>query len=168
MTDSSTPNATSPLSVWLEYLSNIHSSAIDLGLERAETVARHANLTHPGKKVITVAGTNGKGSTCAIMEAILLEAGYRVGVYSSPHLIRYNERVRINGKELPDEEHSRAFDFIEKQREQVSLSYFEYGTLAALYLFKDYDVDVVLLEVALAEGLMQPMLLTMTYPLLPV
>lgn len=153
MTDSSTLNATSSLSMWLEYLSNIHSSAIDLGLERVELVARQAELTHPGKKVITVAGTNGKGSTCALMESILLEAGYRVGVYSSPHLIRYNERVRINGKELPDEEHTRAFDYIEKQRESISLSFFEYGTLAALSLFKDYDVDVVLLEVGLGGRL---------------
>ncbi|MCL9781855.1 bifunctional tetrahydrofolate synthase/dihydrofolate synthase [Vibrio sp. S4M6] len=153
MTDSSIPNATSSLPMWLDYLSNIHSSAIDLGLERVEIVAKKAQLTHPGKKVITVAGTNGKGSTCALMESILLEAGYKVGVYSSPHLIRYNERVRINGKELPDEEHTQAFDFIETQREDVSLSFFEYGTLAALALCKNHDVDVVLLEVGLGGRL---------------
>ncbi|MGR5471305.1 bifunctional tetrahydrofolate synthase/dihydrofolate synthase, partial [Vibrio astriarenae] len=79
---------------------------------------------------ITVAGTNGKGSTCALMEAILLDAGYSVGVYSSPHLIRYNERVRVNGSDLPDDSHTRAFDYIEKLRGEVSLSFFEYATLA--------------------------------------
>ncbi|MDF4598088.1 bifunctional tetrahydrofolate synthase/dihydrofolate synthase, partial [Vibrio parahaemolyticus] len=94
MTQNPIPQATSPLAMWLDYLSNIHSSAIDLGLDRVQAVATKANLTKPAPTVITVAGTNGKGSTCALMEAILLDAGYSVGVYSSPHLIRYNERVR--------------------------------------------------------------------------
>lgn len=153
MTTHSTPQATSPLSVWLDYLSTIHTSAIDLGLDRVANVALHAKLTKPAPHVITVAGTNGKGSTCAIIEAILLDAGYRVGVYNSPHLIRYNERVRINGHELDDLEHSRAFSAIESERKTVSLSFFEYGTLAALWLFKHHQVDVVVLEVGLGGRL---------------
>lgn len=153
MTNSQIPQATSPLSVWLDYLSSIHSSAIDLGLERVEKVASKTQLTKPAPTVITVAGTNGKGSTCALMEAILLDAGYSVGVYSSPHLIRYNERVRINGHELDDERHAEAFDYIEKQRGDVTLSFFEYATLAALHMFQSNKVEVVLLEVGLGGRL---------------
>ena len=148
-----TPQATSPLSMWLDYLTNIHSSAIDLGLERVLAVAELANLTKPAPTIITVAGTNGKGSTCALMEAILLDAGYSVGVYSSPHLIRYNERVRINGLEMADEKHTQAFDYIETVRGDTSLSFFEYGTLAALRMFQKERVDVVLLEVGLGGRL---------------
>ncbi|MEZ9877469.1 bifunctional tetrahydrofolate synthase/dihydrofolate synthase [Vibrio breoganii] len=149
------PQATSSLTVWLDYLQSIHTSAIDLGLDRVSQVAQKAtpSLTKPAPKVITVAGTNGKGSTCAIMEAILIDAGYSVGVYSSPHLIRYNERVRINGAELADESHVAAFDVIEKLRGDISLSFFEYTTLAALHLFQQQKVDVVLLEVGLGGRL---------------
>lgn len=153
MSQSQIPQATSPLSMWLDYLQNIHTSAIDLGLERVQAVAKSANLTKPAPTVITVAGTNGKGSTCALMEAILLDAGYSVGVYSSPHLIRYNERVRVNGQDLADDKHVQAFDFIEKQRGEISLSFFEYGTLAALRLFQTEKVDIVLLEVGLGGRL---------------
>ena len=147
------PQATSSLEMWLDYLSNIHTSAIDLGLDRVKAVASKANLTKPAKHIITVAGTNGKGSTCALMEAILLDAGYSVGVYSSPHLIRYNERVRINGQDLPDEKLVSSFDFIEHERGEISLSFFEYGTLAALRAFQVEQVDVVLLEVGLGGRL---------------
>jgi len=147
------PQATSSLEMWLDYLSNIHTSAIDLGLDRVQAVASKANLTKPAKHVITVAGTNGKGSTCALMEAILLDAGYSVGVYSSPHLIRYNERVRINGQDLSDQKMVQSFDFIEKERGEISLSFFEYGTLAALRAFQTEAVDVVLLEVGLGGRL---------------
>ncbi|WP_373948316.1 bifunctional tetrahydrofolate synthase/dihydrofolate synthase [Vibrio pomeroyi] len=147
------PQATSSLEMWLDYLSNIHTSAIDLGLDRVQAVASKANLTKPAQHVITVAGTNGKGSTCALMEAILLDAGYSVGVYSSPHLIRYNERVRINGQDLSDEKMVQSFDFIEKERGEISLSFFEYGTLAALRAFQTEAVDVVLLEVGLGGRL---------------
>lgn len=137
----------------VDYLSNIHSSAIDLGLDRVQAVATKANLTKPAPTVITVAGTNGKGSTCALMEAILLDAGYSVGVYSSPHLIRYNERVRINGVDVEDAKHCEAFDYVEKQRGDISLSLFEFGTLAALRIFQVENVDVVLLEVGLGGRL---------------
>ncbi|WP_299014279.1 bifunctional tetrahydrofolate synthase/dihydrofolate synthase [uncultured Photobacterium sp.] len=147
------PQATAPLSSWLTYLENLHTSAIDLGLDRALAVAQRAQLTKPAQRVITVAGTNGKGSTCAILEAILLDAGYKVGVYNSPHLIRYNERVRINGQELADSEHSQAFAAIEQYRGDTSLSLFEFGTLASLQLFKQHQVDVVILEVGLGGRL---------------
>ncbi|MFS1425611.1 Mur ligase family protein [Shewanella sp. 10N.286.48.B5] len=147
------PQATSSLEMWLDYLSNIHTSAIDLGLDRVQAVASKAKLTKPAQHVITVAGTNGKGSTCALMEAILLDAGYSVGVYSSPHLIRYNERVRINGQDLSNEKMVQSFDFIEKERGEISLSFFEYGTLAALRAFQTETVDVVLLEVGLGGRL---------------
>ncbi|WP_036824761.1 bifunctional tetrahydrofolate synthase/dihydrofolate synthase, partial [Photobacterium sanctipauli] len=147
------PQATSSLASWLSYLEQLHTSAIDLGLDRAQAVAEKAALTKPAKKVITVAGTNGKGSTCAILEAILLEAGYKVGVYSSPHLVRYNERVRINGQELADSFHSEAFAAVEQYRGDVSLSLFEFGTLAALQLFKSLQVDVAILEVGLGGRL---------------
>ncbi|OBT15886.1 bifunctional folylpolyglutamate synthase/dihydrofolate synthase [Vibrio sp. UCD-FRSSP16_10] len=149
------PQATSSLAVWLDYLQSIHTSAIDLGLDRISQVATQAqpSLTKPAPKVITVAGTNGKGSTCAIMEAILLDAGYSVGVYSSPHLIRYNERVRINGQELDEQYHVDAFCAIEALRGDISLSFFEYATLAALHLFQQQKVDVVVLEVGLGGRL---------------
>lgn len=153
MSQSKIPQATSSLPMWLDYLENIHTSSIDLGLERIQIVANKANLTKPAPKVITVAGTNGKGSTCAILEAILIDAGYSVGVYSSPHLIRYNERVRINGANLTDALHSQAFAFVEDQRGKTSLSFFEFGTLAALKLFQQESVDVVVLEVGLGGRL---------------
>ncbi len=153
MTSCFSPTAQSSLSEWLDYLMHLHSSAIDLGLDRVQAVAERAKLTHPAPKVITVAGTNGKGSTCAMMEAILLSAGYKVGVYSSPHLVSYNERVRINGHQLPDEDHCRAFAAIDYQRAGISLSLFEFGTLAALWLFNEAPLDVVILEVGLGGRL---------------
>ncbi|WP_045495136.1 bifunctional tetrahydrofolate synthase/dihydrofolate synthase [Vibrio hyugaensis] len=153
MTQNAIPQATSTLTMWLDYLTNLHTSAIDLGLDRVQAVAKKGNLTKPAPTVITVAGTNGKGSTCALMEAILLDAGYSVGVYSSPHLIRYNERVRINGVDAEDRTHCEAFDYIEQQRGDISLSLFEFGTLAALRIFQVEKVDVVLLEVGLGGRL---------------
>ncbi|MCG2835730.1 bifunctional tetrahydrofolate synthase/dihydrofolate synthase [Photobacterium sp. WH77] len=152
-TPQSVPSATSPLNDWLLYLENLHTSAIELGLDRVQAVGERAGLRKPAPTVITVAGTNGKGSTCAILEAILQQAGYSVGVYSSPHLVRYNERVRINGQELDDSEHSQAFAAVESYRQDTSLSLFEFGTLAALNLFKTHQVDVVVLEVGLGGRL---------------
>lgn len=145
--------ATSPLAMWLDYISHIHSSTVDLGLERVGVIAEKAKLTKPAPHIITVAGTNGKGSTCAFIDAILRDAGYSVGVYSSPHLIRFTERVRINGKEVSDDKFTEAFDFIDHQRGDVSLSFFEFTTLAALQLFKTAHVDVVVLEVGLGGRL---------------
>lgn len=153
MNQNASPKATSSLEMWLHYLENIHTSAIDLGLDRVQKVAQDGQLSRPAPKVITVAGTNGKGSTCAILEAILLDAGYSVGVYSSPHLIRYTERVRVNGNELVDDLHSEAFAHINELRGDTSLSFFEFGTLAALWLFQQQAVDVVILEVGLGGRL---------------
>ncbi|WP_305405766.1 bifunctional tetrahydrofolate synthase/dihydrofolate synthase [Photobacterium leiognathi] len=147
------PQATASLSIWLKYLEQLHTSAIDLGLDRVKAVGQKADLLKPAPCVITVAGTNGKGSTCAMLEAILIEAGYKVGVYSSPHLVRYNERVRINNQELDDSEHTKAFASVEAIRGDISLSLFEFGTLSALTLFKTYQVDVVVLEVGLGGRL---------------
>ncbi|WP_318435459.1 bifunctional tetrahydrofolate synthase/dihydrofolate synthase [Photobacterium leiognathi] len=147
------PQATASLSIWLKYLEQLHTSAIDLGLDRVRAVGQKADLLKPAPCVITVAGTNGKGSTCAMLEAILIEAGYRVGVYSSPHLVRYNERVRINNQELDDSEHTKAFASVEAARGDISLSLFEFGTLSALTLFKTHQVDVVVLEVGLGGRL---------------
>ncbi|MGC6406027.1 bifunctional tetrahydrofolate synthase/dihydrofolate synthase [Bisgaard Taxon 45] len=144
--------ATSPLAQWLSYLENSHFKAIDLGLERIKSVAQSLHLLTPAPFVITVGGTNGKGTTCRLLETILLNAGYRVGVYSSPHLIRYNERVRIQNQELSDEIHAASFAFIEQHKTE-SLTYFEFSTLSALHLFKQAKLDIVILEVGLGGRL---------------
>ncbi|WP_011609033.1 bifunctional tetrahydrofolate synthase/dihydrofolate synthase [Histophilus somni] len=144
--------ATSPLEQWLCFLEKAHAKAIDLGLDRVKTVAQQLDLLQPAPFVITVGGTNGKGTTCRLLEILLLNSGFRVGVYSSPHLIRYNERVRIQNQELADEEHTQAFAFIEQHKSQ-SLTYFEFSTLSALYLFKQANLDVVILEVGLGGRL---------------
>lgn len=147
------PQATSPLATWLHYLEHLHATAIDMGLERVKQVADHLQLLRPANTVFTVAGTNGKGTTCATLEAILIAAGLRVGVYSSPHLLRYTERVRIQGQELPEAAHCQAFADIEAGRDGISLTYFEFGTLSALQLFKQAKLDVVILEVGLGGRL---------------
>lgn len=144
--------ATSSLSEWLSYLENSHFKAIDLGLTRVKAVAESLDLLRPAPFVITVGGTNGKGTTCRLLETILLKAGLRVGVYSSPHLLRYNERVRIQNQELSDEFHCASFAFIEQHKTQ-SLTYFEFSTLSALHLFKQAQLDVVILEVGLGGRL---------------
>ncbi|MGA7585369.1 MAG: bifunctional tetrahydrofolate synthase/dihydrofolate synthase [Rouxiella badensis] len=153
MQNISIPEATSPLATWLHYLENLHSQAIELGLDRVNTVATRMNLLTPAPQVFTVAGTNGKGTTCRTLEAVLMAAGYRVGVYSSPHLVRYTERVRIQGQELSEAEHCQSFALLEAGRGDISLTYFEYGTLSALQLFKQAALDVVILEVGLGGRL---------------
>lgn len=147
------PQATSPLATWLCYLENLHSQAIELGLDRIRAVATRMDLLTPAPQVFTVAGTNGKGTTCRTLEAVLMAAGYRVGVYSSPHLVRYTERVRIQGQELSEAEHCHSFAQLEAGRGDTSLTYFEYGTLSALQLFKQAKLDVVILEVGLGGRL---------------
>lgn len=147
------PQATSPLAAWLYYLERLHTQAIDLGLTRVERVARTLDLLKPAPFVFTVAGTNGKGTTCRTLETLLMAAGYRVGVYSSPHLLRYTERVRIQGDELPEAAHTASFAAIEAGRGETSLTYFEFSTLSALQLFKQAALDVVILEVGLGGRL---------------
>jgi dihydrofolate synthase / folylpolyglutamate synthase len=147
------PQATSSLAAWLRYIEGLHSQPIELGLERVKQVAEQLDLLKPAPTVFTVAGTNGKGTTCCTLESILLAAGLRVGVYSSPHLLRYTERVRIQGQELSEAEHSHSFAQIDVGREGISLTYFEFGTLSALQLFKQAKLDVVILEVGLGGRL---------------
>ncbi|RKQ38438.1 bifunctional tetrahydrofolate synthase/dihydrofolate synthase [Enterobacter sp. R1(2018)] len=147
------PQATSPLATWLCYLENLHSKPIELGLERVQKVAATLDVLKPAPTVFTVAGTNGKGTTCRTLEMMLMAAGYSVGVYSSPHLVRYTERVRIQNEELDEAYHTAAFAQIEAARGETSLTYFEYSTLCALLLFKQLNVDVVILEVGLGGRL---------------
>lgn len=147
------PQATSPLATWLSYLEHLHSKTIDLGLTRVNEVAGRMAVVKPAPFVFTVAGTNGKGTTCRTLESVLMAAGYRVGVYSSPHLVRYTERVRVQGEELPEAAHTASFAEIEAARGEISLSYFEFGTLSALWLFKQAQLDIVILEVGLGGRL---------------
>jgi dihydrofolate synthase/folylpolyglutamate synthase len=141
------------LQAWLDWQETLHPSAIDLGLERPGKVLRALGLESPQHTVITVAGTNGKGSSVAMLERILLAAGYRVGCYTSPHLLRYNERIRIQGKEVADEALCQSFERIDRVRGETSLTYFEFGTLAAFDLFAQGALDVVVLEVGLGGRL---------------
>ena len=135
---------------WLAYLEQLHPTAIEMGLERVEKVRSDLNLS-PHFPVITVGGTNGKGSVCALLESILTEAGYVVGCYTSPHLVHYNERIRINRVPMPDQQIVEAFVKVNQSRERcaVSLTYFEFSTLAAMFLFESQPVDVTILEVGL-------------------
>ncbi len=138
---------------WLRWQESLHPSEIELGLERVGEVARRLGLLSPSHAVITVAGTNGKGSSVAMLEAILLAGGYRTGSYTSPHLLRYNERVRLDGKAVADASLCAAFEAIDQARGEISLSYFEFGTLAALYCFEQAGLDVAVLEVGLGGRL---------------
>lgn len=141
------------LGEWLAYLEQLHPSAIDMGLDRSRQVARQLGLGRLAPRVVTVTGTNGKGSTCAFVAALLQSQGLKVGVYSSPHLLRYNERVRVQGVEATDSELCAAFAAVEAARGTVSLTYFEMGTLAAFWLFEQAQLDAVVLEVGLGGRL---------------
>ncbi|HUN70386.1 MAG TPA: bifunctional tetrahydrofolate synthase/dihydrofolate synthase [Burkholderiales bacterium] len=140
------------LAGWLEYIERQHPQAIALGLERVGEVLARLEITI-GCPVVTVGGTNGKGSTCAILEAVLRCAGYRTGLYTSPHLLRYNERVRVAGREVDDAELCEAFAAVESARGAVPLTYFEFGTLAALRLFAQGKLETAILEVGLGGRL---------------
>ncbi|WAG77246.1 bifunctional tetrahydrofolate synthase/dihydrofolate synthase [Metapseudomonas furukawaii] len=141
------------LADWLSYLEQLHPTAIDMGLERSREVARRLGLGRPAPRVITVTGTNGKGSTCAFLAALLRAQGLKVGVYSSPHLLRYNERVQVEGVEASDQALCEAFAAVEAARGEISLTYFEMGTLAAFWLFQRSALDAVVLEVGLGGRL---------------
>ncbi|NNG42345.1 bifunctional tetrahydrofolate synthase/dihydrofolate synthase [Pseudoalteromonas sp. NEC-BIFX-2020_002] len=143
------PSQSSSLDDWLCYLESVHPANIAMGLERVAQVADDVGLLGTSSKIILIAGTNGKGTTARCLESLLLAQGHTVGTYASPHLIRYNERVRINGAELDDQFHVDAFDLLEKGRSDTPLTYFEYATLGALAIFKRHAVDYVLLEVGL-------------------
>jgi dihydrofolate synthase / folylpolyglutamate synthase len=140
------------LQEWLERLEALHPRLIDLGLDRVEAVraALQLELEMP---LIIVGGTNGKGSVCGLIEAVLRAAGYRTGLYTSPHLLRYNERVRIDGTEAADAALVAAFERIDRARGDISLTYFEFGTLAAALLFAEAGLDAAVLEVGLGGRL---------------
>ncbi len=141
------------LEQWLARQQAAHPQSIDLGLERVGAVARRLGLDRPAATVITVAGTNGKGSTAAHTEALLLAAGASVGLFTSPHFIRYNERIRIQGREVADAALVSAFEHIDAARDRESLTFFEYNTLAALWLFARAGVRFAVLEVGLGGRL---------------
>lgn len=138
---------------WLAWQESLHPQTIDLGLERAGKVFQilHPDAVKP--PTITVAGTNGKGSCIAFLESIYRAQGYRVGAYTSPHILKYNERIRIDGEPVSDQLIFEAFERIDSARGDISLSYFEFGTLAALDIFFRSDLDVQLLEVGLGGRL---------------
>ena len=142
----------STLADWLAYLETLHPKAIALGLDRVKSVASRLDAA-PACPVVTVAGTNGKGSTCALLEHMLRADGYRVAMYTSPHLLRYNERVRVAGADASDDALCEAFAAVEAARGATPLTYFEFGTLGALWLFARQGLDALILEVGLGGRL---------------
>lgn len=149
------PLATDSLNTWLDYWSHVHVTGIDLGLERVIPVAEKLGVTSPEAKVLTVAGTNGKGSTTTTLAAILNAQGFKVGLYQSPHVYRFNERVKLRGIEVEDQLLIDAFVQVDQARREcgLSLSFFEATTLAAFVIFKDQGCDVWVLEVGLGGRL---------------
>lgn len=141
------------LAGWLARLERLHPTDIDMGLERVAEVARRMGIRQPAALVFTVTGTNGKGSTCAALDSLLRRSGRRTGVYTSPHLLAYNERVSIDGERATDTQLCDAFASIELARAEISLTYFEFGTLAAFYLFQQAELDAWVLEVGLGGRL---------------
>ncbi|MEO5561221.1 MAG: bifunctional tetrahydrofolate synthase/dihydrofolate synthase [Dokdonella sp.] len=152
------PSASASLADWLDYQLRVHPRSIELGLERVAEVWRRLGAPAPAPVIITIGGTNGKGSTVAFLDAMLAADGKRVGAFTSPHLLRYNERVRVAGRDVEDAVLIDAFQRIESARtadsiEPVALTYFEFGTLAALWIFAHAALDVALLEVGLGGRL---------------
>jgi dihydrofolate synthase/folylpolyglutamate synthase len=144
---------TRALSDWLAWIETLHPRSIELGLDRVHAVLDNMGLRRPAFAAITVTGTNGKGSTVAMCEAMLRHAGYKLGAYTSPHLIDYNERIRIDGRMATDDELCASFDRIEAARGSVPLTYFEFGTLAALDIFQTAKIDIAVLEVGMGGRL---------------
>lgn len=147
------PGTGATVDQWLAYLEAIHPTEIDLGLDRVLVVLRRLFPRKPAGRIITIAGTNGKGSAVAAVEALLRASGRSTGAYTSPHLQRYNERVRLNGEDIDDQTLVRAFETVEAARGHVSLTYFEFGTLAAFVAFAEAKVDDWILEVGLGGRL---------------
>lgn len=148
-----TATMTRTLDEWLSYQERVNVRSIELGLDRVRAVWERMGAPAPARRVITVGGTNGKGSTVAMLEATLRAAGQRVGCYTSPHLLRYNERIRIDRHDAEDDALVASFERIEEARGEIPLTYFEFGTLAALDLFARAGLDVAVLEVGLGGRL---------------
>ena len=144
--------AGSTLPDWLSWLETLSPKEIDLGLDRVQSVLEHLSLDLPAD-VLLVAGTNGKGSSVAMIDALLADAGYRVGAYTSPHILRYNERIAVGGVPVTDETIIAAFERVEASRDGLPLTYFEYGTLAAMVVFTESNLDVWVLEIGLGGRL---------------
>jgi dihydrofolate synthase/folylpolyglutamate synthase len=141
------------LDEWLDHIGRVHPRDIDMGLDRVATVARRLGVERPAPVNVIVAGTNGKGSTCVALEQLLLDAGLRVGTTLSPHVSRFNERVRVDGHEVDDEGLCDIFATIDRAREEIPLTYFEFSALAALTAFRRAEVDTAILEVGLGGRL---------------
>ena len=147
------PTRHSSLTHWLDWLLSLHAQEIDLGLTRVREVGQRLDLLHSKSKVVTVAGTNGKGSSVAFLQSIYQAAGYSVGTYTSPHILRFNERIQINGSAVADSSIVAAFAEIEAVRGETKLTYFEFATLAGLWVFAQQSLDVIVLEVGLGGRL---------------
>ncbi len=141
------------LNGWLKYIESVHHRSIDMGLERAGSVLRRLLPEAAPYVTVNIAGTNGKGSSVAMLGSILRSAGYRVGAYTSPHLVRYNERIAIDGEPVSDSLLCDAFEQVEEARDSIPLTYFEFGTLAALLIFSAQRIDAALLEVGMGGRL---------------
>ena len=141
------------LEQWLRWQEGLHFTAIELGLDRCRMVAERMGLLAPAHTVVSIAGTNGKGSSAVMLDLILRNAGYRVGRYTSPHLLRYNERISVNGVDISDALLCTSFQKIDQARRDISLTYFEFGTLAAMDIFAGSNLDVAILEVGLGGRL---------------
>lgn len=152
-TVSDEPMRFNTLGEWLAWQEALHYPSIELGLDRCMMVAGRMGLLQPNYAVISVAGTNGKGSSVNFLSSILKHAGYITGSYTSPHLIRYNERICLNGKEVSDEMLCAAFNRVDRARGEISLTYFEFGTLAAMDIFQRSGVEIAILEVGLGGRL---------------
>ena len=138
---------------WLDWQQTVHPLNIDFKLERILSVYKKLNISSIANKIITVAGTNGKGSTVSFLESVLSKKKYRVGTFTSPHILRYNERIKINGKEIDDQSLLETFEMINERRGDTTLTYFEFATLSAFYLFSKSNLDVAVLEVGLGGRL---------------
>ncbi len=141
------------MDAWLEYVTRLHWQTVGMGLERMEEMVARLELQRPARHVITVAGTNGKGSTCHAVEQLLLGSGHTVGTTLSPHIDRFNERIRLHGQELSDAEICQAFAAVEAARGDLTLTYFEYSTIAALWVFSQAKLDFAVLEIGLGGRL---------------
>lgn len=141
------------LDAWLDYVARQNWQTAGMGLSRMQSMVERLHLQRPGRHVITVAGTNGKGTTCLALESLILKSGYRVGTTLSPHIERFNERIRVGGNELSDVAICQAFAAVEKARGDLTLTYFEYSTLAALWTFAQSDLDFAILEIGLGGRL---------------